>query len=357
MILFCVIIPSRAASKNDTILYAGELSQLPVGARVAALGDAGAAVFLDAASTYWNPAAISFVNTFRVRTEGAILYGGLSRHAALAFQAPVQEKICVGAAYIPFFSGHIPQYDTLPGTYDERLENPALRSTGQPTQYFRNNQHIVILSVAKLFDLGVNRSSGIGRFPLPLDIGAGCNFKTFWQTISPGDKVRMGININCDAGVIVRLGLDYDLKEKAVSREVCLGASIRNALPTRIVWVHSPYSYEEPVYNTQHYGVSYTDRSGLLFGNWVVSCAMHRSLADGVGSRSSGDNDRGGYARSYHAGIEGEFWNMVALRIGISDRIPTLGAGVRYKNYALDYSFRFDRIDISPVRLALAVSF
>ncbi|MBD3347340.1 MAG: hypothetical protein GF401_19970 [Chitinivibrionales bacterium] len=354
---FLLLFRAAAATGSDTILYTAELNQLPVGARVAGMGDAGVAASLDAASAYWNPASIAFVKKIQIRTEGALLYGGLSKHGAVALQVPVQQDIHVGASYIPFFSDHIPQYDTLQGAYDERLENPALRSSGQPTQYFRNNQHIVTLTVAKLFALGINRSSGIGRFPLPLDIGVGCNFKSFWQTISPGDKVRMGININCDAGILVRLGLDYDLKQKAVNREIRLGVSIRNALPTKIVWVHSPYNYEEPVYNTQHYGISYRDLSGFLWGNWIVSLAMHRSLIEG-GNRH--DNDGEGmaeYTQTWHAGIEGEFWDLVAFRGGISNRIPTLGAGVRYKRYSLDYSFRFDRIEYSPIRVALAISF
>lgn len=317
------------------------------GCRIAAMGDAGVALPIHAPSIYWNPAASGFLSNYEVWAEGAVLYGGLSKHAAGFLQVPLQQEIGVGIYYTPFFSGGIPKYDSIAS---------GTRSDGVPLGYFRDNQHQLALAVAKRFSFPLPRSMSIGGYPLPLDIAAGLSFKGFWHVFDPDGTTRFGVNINCDLGVLVRVGLDYNVAKKEVQREVTLGATLKNALSSKVVWVNSPYHYEEPVYNSQYFGLAYMDRSGFLFADWIVALSMHRGMGERQFGRTPGETGVG-YVMTYHAGIEAGLWKTVMLRAGVSDRIPELGVGISYRRFRLDYAFRFDTIASSPIRLGFGVYF
>lgn len=346
-----------SASRQDTILYADEVRSLPTGTVVSALGDAGVGLPLRTHTAVYNPAALSYLSDYEVWFEGALLYGGLSKQATLAAGVPVQQDIDIGLTVTPFFSSTILQYDTLPGTYQERIEDPSLRSDGNADGFFFNDHYSGLLTVAKKFTLNLPRSSGVSSVPLPFDIGVGCSFSFMAQTMDPEGKLRMGMNVNVDAGLLLRMGIDYDLARKQVSREVCVGISMRNILPTKIVWLQSPYHYSEPVYNIQYYGLSYFDRTGFLRAHWTVAAAICRQLSEGINSRDAASQSSALMLQTYHAGIEAEFWNLLAFRAGISNRVPTLGAGIQYKRFFLDYAFRFDEINFSPLRLSVGCNF
>ena len=330
---------SIAFCQTTILRYAVELDQVPASCRIAALGDAGVAVPFDAVSVFWNPAAHSFVDKYEISGEYARLYGDLSTHGCAAVNIPLQEQMSVAAMYVRFQSGAISQWDSLPGTEAERLNNPSMRADGSNNGYFYNDQNMVTLSLAKVFSVPIPRPETY-NYPLPMDLSAGINFKEFWQTLNPSGKVRMGMNVNCDAGLMLRVSLDYDLQAKQVDREVYIGATVKDILGTEVVWLHSPDNYQETVDLSQYYGIAYIDKTHLLGANWLVTIAMERS-----------------YETTYHCGIEAQVFNMVALRLGVSENVFTCGAGITYKNYSLDYAFRFDDVDYSPIRISLKVSF
>jgi hypothetical protein len=303
------------------------------------MGDAGVAVPLDAAGVFWNPASHAYVKQYEISAEYARLYGGLSTQGDAAFHVPLQEQMSVDAFYVRYQSGAIKEWDSLPGTELQRLEDPSLRPDGSYNSLFYNDQNLAVLSLAKIFPMPIPRPEGYS-YPLPVDLSAGVSFKGFWQTLNPEGKVRMGMNINCDAGLLLHVSIDYDLAKKQVDRELFVGATVKDFLGTSVVWLHSPDNYQEIVDMTQYYGISYIDRTRLLGANWLVSFALEKS-----------------YDVTYHAGIEAEFFDLIALRVGLSQNVWTCGAGVTYRNYSLDYAFRFDDIDYSPLRLALRVSF
>jgi hypothetical protein len=324
---------------GEEIRYAGDMSKLPVGSDIASMGDVGVVLPRRAASSFWNPAASANITNYEISTEYANLYHGLSQQGCLGIHVPLQTQMGVSLVYTPFLSGKISLNDSLSGTYQERLNNENLRAQGLPTHHFDNNQHLILLSVGKKFSYTLPRLPGVG-LPLPFEIFIGGNFKGYIQTMNPAGKKRMGVGVNLDAGLIGRVGLDYNLMSKHVSRWILVGAAVRDFIPSEIEWINSPLDYKERVKYSQYYGVSYVDKSGDLGGNWTIALSIHKQ-----------------YEMSYHAGIEAEFWNFVSFRAGISDRNPTLGAGVHYNRYFLDYAFRFDDIDFSMMRLTVGVTF
>jgi hypothetical protein len=334
-----LLVTASADSLNTAIEYAAELNTVPVGCRATAMGNTGIALPFDAVGMFWNPAAASYVNSYEVSAEYAQLYGGLSSQACAAFRAPLRDAMSVGVIYEPFFSGEISRWDTLPGTYLQRQMDPTLRADGSNEGSFSNNQNILSLTLAKLFDLPVPRPASYA-YPLPVDLSLGVSFKGYWQTMDPDGKLRMGVNVNCDVGAVLHVGLDYDMTSQSVSREIFGSIALRDALGTQVTWLHSPDNYQEPVDRLQDYGISYVDKTGILSAWWTVSFSIEKS-----------------YSVTYHAGIEALFWEMLAFRAGMSQNVPTLGAGVRYKRYYLDYAFSFDDVSYSPLRVSLGYRF
>lgn len=322
------------------VRYANEFNQIPLGCRANAMGNTGVALPYSDFSAFWNPAIAAYGEKFVISVEGAKLYGGMSSLGALYFMAPVQSGVVAGLNYAAFFPGSITQWDTLPGTYEEIQEQQLYSQNGYANKgVFHNNQHRITATVAKYFSLPVRRSVS-HAVPLPVDISAGLNIKALWQTMTPDDDVRMGMNINIDLGVALRLGVDYDFTKKRLKRELLVGLSWIDLLPTKMKWLHSWENYEEDTKLFQHYGLTYIDRSGFLKGNWTVSIALQKQ-----------------YDVSVHAGLEGEFFEIVAFRVGFSDKIATLGCGVHYSRFSLDYSFSFDEMEYSPLRLTAGVKF
>jgi hypothetical protein len=332
---------------DDTlaIRYAAEMTHLPVGSDIVALGETGVVLPRHGVASLWNPATPAFFEKYELSAEFADLYEGMSQQGCLTMAMPISEGVGTSVMYLPFFSGPIDFYDTLQGTWSQRQGDQSLLPDGNAQSSFSNNQHLLILSIAKLFSHAMPRAPDAG-FPLPFEIGAGCSFKSFWQTMKPDSVLRMGMSVNLDAGMIMRIGLDYNLKKKEVSRQLLFGVSARDFLPSPVVWINSrdeydpEQEYREIITPSYYSGLSYVDKSGDFGGAWTITAAIEKR-----------------YALTYHYGIEAEFRDKIAFRAGLSDKIPSVGAGIKYKRYFLDYTFRFDELAFSYVRLAFGVRY
>jgi hypothetical protein len=324
---------------SSDIRYAAELNRMSAGSRAAAMGAGGVALPFDATGIIWNPASSSFAAAGDVAAEYASLYGGMSSKACFAFRTPLQEGMSVGALYEPFLSGDIDRWDSLPGTYLERQMDPLMRADGSSVGTFTNTQHLLMLALAKRFNVPVPRPSSYS-YPLPIELAVGLSFKGYWQTMNLQRKTRMGMNFNCDVGCLLHVGVDYDILKQMPNREFFIGISIKDALGTKVIWLHSPVDYQERVDRVEYLGASYVDKTGILGANWTVTVAGERF-----------------YKNTVHCGLEAQYWDMVSFRAGLSDKVPVLGIGVLYKRISLDYAFSFDDLAYSPVRLSLGYVF
>ncbi len=333
-------LPYSPVFGEEELRYALELHRIPMNSRSVAMGDLGVTLPYSGICAINNPSLASFSTKKSVWVEGARLYGGLSDIGVVSLAAPIQERLNLGVHYQGFFSGDIRQYDSLPGTYEQRQLNYELRPTeNSSTGVFRNNQSTVRISVARLFSLPVPRPSGFS-LPFILDIAGGLNFKYYWQTMNPGNRVYVGMNVNVDVGLAVRLGFDYDLKEKKLSRQILLSAAIHDVLPTRVNWLGSYLNYAEETQSEGRYGIAYIDESGTFFADWTAAVGM--SLQ---------------YENPVQFGLEAEFWDIVAIRAGLNGKVPSVGAGVRIRSLSLDYAITFDAPAYTPLRLSLGYEF
>lgn len=328
------------ATSEEALRYANEMGRLPVGAKIAAMGDAGVALPQRASSALWNAASPGYFDKYEVSAEGADLYQHLSQQGCFTGGIPLKKMSGIAINYIPFYSGLIPRYDSIP----ETTGNNGLTEY-TPHGYFRNFQHLLNIAYARRYTFNLPRF-GATELPLPCEISAGVNCKTYVQTMNPDGNYHMGLGYNADAGVIVRIGMDYHLSTREISRQLFLAAAVRDMLPSDIlwiyhandVWMYSPDAYRERFTYAQYYGIAFKDQSGDLPFNWTAALALHKE-----------------YAVSYHAGVEVELLNRVSFRAGLSDKIPTLGAGIRYNRFYADYAFRFDAVALSLVRLTVGM--
>jgi hypothetical protein len=311
---------------------------VPQDAAVAAMGDAGTALPFTPAAVFWNPSTPAFLPSFQASAEYGQLYSGLSQTGCFALKAPLQNQIAISALYIPFLSGDMERHSALEQSVIE-MEETGNWPSGEPDGIFHNDQHLFGLSIAKLFPLPVPRPGGFST-PFPVDFGVGCSFKWFWQYMNPDGITRMGMNVNLDLGMILRIGAEYDLARKRVNREIYLGVALKDVLPSRVIWMYTTEPYQEVVDMASYFGMAYVDKTGLLWADWTISAGIKKS-----------------YDVTYHWGIEATLFEIASIRAGLSNRIPTIGAGVAYKRYTIDYAFRFDEIAYSPLRLSLGFSF
>jgi len=320
-------------TEDNAIRYGGEMMRLPVGSDIAAMGDVGVVLPRHPTSVLWNPAASALLEKFELSIEGASLYEGLSHHGCFGFHAPIQTDIGGTILYIPFFSGPIERRNEPP-------ENPYGKQNPDPNvSYFHNNHHLFLLALGKESSFDVPIGDAISPF-FPVQIAFGSNFKWYWQTMNPDNKVRMGMNANLDVGVYITIGVDYDLIKKEISRKLRFGFTSRDLAPSKIIWIYSPENYQEPTTPSYYYGISYIDKSGMLAGAWTISLSLQKK-----------------YALTYHGGIEVTFWDIVSIRGGLSADVVTLGGGIQYKFLYIDYAFRFDTITYSPIRLTAGITF
>ena len=324
---------------EDSIRYTADVTRLPVSTDIAALGDMGVVLPRHAAATIWNPAAAALLRRYEFSMEGADLYRHLSQQGCFAGAVPLKHNLGAAISYQPFYSGRIDLYDSIPD-----VAGLSVLTQQKPEGFMRNYHHLGNIALAGYYPFQLPRIAGTD-LPVPVDIAAGVNLKVYAQTMVLG-KMYIGIGYNADIGILARIGLDQDLSTGNVRREFYVGASIRDVLPTSVVWMftdyqqlmYSPMEYREPFHVAQYYGIAYTDRSGFLSANWTVALGLSKE-----------------YQVKYHGGIEAEFWDMASFRAGFSGKSPTLGAGLRYRRFFVDYAFRFEEIAFSLVRLTLGV--
>lgn len=328
---------------EDEIRYTADVFRLPVGADVAAMGDVGVVLLRRVYSTLWNPAAASFIDRYEITMEGADLYGHLSQHGCIAATAPIHKNIGAAISYQPFYSGIIEEYDSVSSSVIE-----SGIKTFSPTGYFKNYHHLFTLSSARKVSYILPRVSETD-IKRTADFAAGLNIKAYLQTMNPKGYRYIGAGYNFDLGLAARIVLDTDLKSGEMRREFVAAATIRDFFPSKVRWVssvktrlyNSPQNYTEPFSSSQYYGIAYVDKSGDFFVDLTLALSLHKEYGE----------------VTYHGGIEAEILKMVSFRLGFSDRIPTLGSGVRYKNFFIDYALRFDEINPSYIRLTLGLFF
>lgn len=303
-------LPGAAAMGQTSVAkYAGEFIALGVGGRALALGGAYVALANDVTAGYWNPAGLARINYPQIALMHDEQFGSLVNHDYGAVALPVGTRASIGFSLIRL------GVDDIPDTRNAGVDiNGNL--TYDPAQFSRIDPDRVTYfnaaDYAFYFTYALRHSD---------DFMYGANVKLIRREL--GDASATGIGFD--------VGVWYTPMDNLI-----LGANLQDVTTTFLAWSTGRNELISP---TMKVGSAYfIEALGGRFAPAVdfdirFENRKYASLAH-----------LGPMSVDLHTGLEFQFKDLVALRVGYSDvKQLTMGAGVHFPKLNIDYSFaKFD---------------
>jgi hypothetical protein len=262
--------------------YAGEFQELGVGGRACGMGGTGIAQFSDASVIYFNPAG-SFYSKRGVLLMHAENFAGLVKNDFGAIVIP-KENMALGAGIQYISVGEI-KLTTLPDT------------TSPPGS---DNQPIPYDTVGtKDFVFYINASRGNKT------LSYGANVKVFYRDLS----VMSGFGGGLDLGLL--LTIPY----------MRIGIAVRDFILSPLMWSNGT---KETIYPKISCGVAPVIPIEKINSVITLECDFVKSI------------DVEGF--NVNMGFEYAYKNFIFGRVGVYSGNYTLGIGLLYKNFRLDYA-------------------
>ncbi len=269
--------------------YAGDFEESGVSARAIGLGGAYVAVAADPSAIYYNPAASVRNKNYGVLLMHAESFGGLVKNNYLGIVLPSQKQ----SFGLGVLNNGVPgiKLTTLPDT----TQPPS--DTNQPIldREVNATHWVIYLNYARqlssVFQLGVNA-------------------KMIYQTYAIASSFGMGVD----------LGGSVDLFDG-----FNLGLRIRNLTTSPLFWDNKT---RESISPKAALGLARTYNFGkdhLLF-----SIELEANTDNGFTNPELTEN----------IGIEYSLKQTIAARIGLYHRLITLGLGLNYRQFFVDYAYQ-----------------
>jgi hypothetical protein len=309
-IVLLLVAPMLSALAGTGVAkYAGEFISIGVGGRALAMGGAFVALANDVTAAYWNPAALSHISYPQLALMHDEQFGSLVNHDYGAVAIPMGSRSSLGLSVIRL------GVDDIPDTRNAGVDiNGNL--TYDPAQFSRVDPNRVTYFNAADWAFFFTYSRKYSE-----TFSYGANIKIIRREL--GDNSATGIGLD--------VGLWYSPFEKVI-----FGANLQDVTTTFLAWD--------------------TGRNELIAPTLKVGSAY---LIDAFGGRfapaldfdirfenrqSASTAHLGPVSFDLHTGLEFQFRNLVALRLGYSDvKQLTMGAGIQLPKLQIDYSFaKFD---------------
>ena len=312
-VMIAAVIPwCLAGAGTGVAKYAGEFISLGVGGRALAMGGAFVALANDVTAGYWNPAGLSRINYPQFILMHDEQFGSLVNHDYGAVAIPFGPRTSLGLSVIRVGVDDIA--DTRNAGVDQNgnlTYDPALFSRVDPNRvtYFNAADWAVYLTYARKYSE---------------DLSFGANVKLIRREL--GDHSANGIGFD--------LGVRYALFDDFV-----LGANLQDITTTLLAW---DTGKNELIAPTMKVGSAYFID---LFGGRLAPAVDVDFRFEN--RRSASTAHLGGISLDLHGGMEFQFKDLIALRVGYSDvKQITMGAGVHFPKLNIDYSFaKFDGVN------------
>ena len=263
--------------------YAGAYQELGAGAKATGTGLAQVANANDAYATYWNPAGLTNISKMDLNASFTSYYG-IVNHKVFNY-AHVYEKGVLAFGYLSTWVDGILSTEYTNG---RQVDLESNYSYSAATIY-----------LSKADDLST-------ILAIPQDKAAyGLSIKFMGE----GFSERPGASA---------IGLDFGLQYKE-SDELTVGLNLQNIVKTPLEW-DSPSKSVELIPTIIKIGAAYQFTPKL-------SGLLDFDLKD---SR----------AYTYHAGLEYNVNDSYTLRAGLNNGQATLGLGLYYNQYKLDYAYQ-----------------
>lgn len=298
-VLTAVVLPFTTASAATGVAkYAGEFISLGVGGRALGMGGAFVALANDVTAGYWNPAGLSHINYPQVALMHDEQFGSLVNYDYGAVALPFGTNASWGLSVIRL------GVDDIPDTRNAGVFVDGVFSRVDPDRvtYFNASDWAFYLTYSK-------KQSD--------DFSYGANVKIIRREL--GDASATGIGFD--------IGLWYTPFDNLV-----LGANLQDITTTLMAW------------NT---GTNELISPNLKVGSAYFIEAWGGKFAPAVDFDIRFENRRyastlnlGPVSMDLHTGLEYQFKELVAFRVGYSDvKQMTFGAGVQLPKLNVDYTF------------------
>jgi len=286
--------------------YAGEFIAIGVGGRALGLGGAYAALANDVTAGYWNPAGLSSLTYPQISLMHDERFGNLVNYDYGAIGIPMGPSASLGISVIRLGVDAIA--DTRNAWSD--INNNGLIEANEfddsKVTYFNAADWALYVTYART---------------LTENLSYGANVKVIRREIAEASATGVGFDI----------GVQY-----RVSNEFRVGANFQDVTTTLVAWNTGTNELISP---TLKVGSAYfIEAFGGRFAPAVDADVRFENR------RYASNTHIGPVSVDLHSGVEFDFRNLVALRLGYSD-IGSLnvGAGLHLPKLNLDYSFsKFD---------------
>jgi hypothetical protein len=312
MVVMLLVLAPAALAGTGVAKYAGEFMSLGVGGRALGLGGAYVALANDVTSGYWNPAGLARINYPQFTLMHDERFGSLVNYDYGAIAYPVDRQTTLGLSVVRL------GVDDIADTRNAGVDiNGNL--TYDPTQFSRVDPNLVTYFNAA--DWAIYLTYARSNSP---DFAYGANVKLIRRSM--GDNSATGIGFD--------IGVWYSPMEK-----LFLGANLQDVTTTFLAWNTGTNELISP---TLKMGSAYLIEA--LGGQFTPAMDFDVRFEN---RRSASLAHLGAISVDLHAGLEYQFRNLIALRVGYSDiKQLTLGAGVHLPKLNIDYSFmKFDQTD------------
>jgi hypothetical protein len=305
--ILIVLIVIQGVSAQQIAKYAGEFLSIGVGGRALGLGGAYAALANDASAAYWNPAALARLNYPEFMLMHDERFGGMVNYDFGAVAIPYSNNATIAVSLMRLGVDGIPDSRDAGvdanGNYVPRGQyQNAVRIDESKITYFNSADWALYFTYSK-------RMSN--------NLTYGINLKI----------LRRGLEVASATGIGFDVGVFYSPRENWF-----VAANAQDVTTTLIAWSTGTNELISP---TLKLGTAYF--IDLFQGRFAPTMDVDVRFEN---RQFASIAHLGPISFDPHMGLEFDYKNTVALRIGYSDvKQLTLGAGIHLRKLDIDYSF------------------
>jgi hypothetical protein len=297
----------QTACAQTIAKYAGEFLSIGVGGRALGLGSSYVALANDASAGYWNPAALARINYPEAMLMHDERFGGLMNYDFATVAIPYGAGATVGLSVTRLGVDGIPDNRSAGLSASGSIILPEDQSTFAGIDYSRVT-YFNYVDWAVYLSYAQHSAKGILY---------GFNLKILRRTLAEFSATGVGFDI----------GFLY-----SPAKNLFIGVNGQDITTTLVAWSNGTNELISPTlkigtaYSFELFGGRFTPTADVdtRFENRQFASAAHL----------------GPVSFDPHAGLEFDFKNTVALRIGYSDvKQMTLGVGLHLRKIDIDYSF------------------